>query len=360
MKKILFVGAGPNLTKNHPGGQSTASYGLMHYCSENNIHLDIIDSSQESFPYPSIGKRLFRAFKRLILCVVHLCTNKYNGAIIFSGAGSSFIEKIILAAVCRVFATKCIFFVRSGFFMSECEVAWKRKLFTKLLKIPNFIGTQGQSWSQLFKNLGVPESRIKLIPNWLSPSKQPSKHSKVYDEKSKAKLTLLFVGWIVHAKGDGDIINAIEGSNILKRHQFVFAGDGDLKKELEEKCKKASIKNTEFLGWQTSHEIEVLMKSSDIFVFPSHSEGFPNVLVEALAAALPIVTTGVGGIKDSAIDQHNALIVEVSDSHALKNSLEELIENKELRSKFSKNSLEIFKARHDLDTNCSKILDILT
>lgn len=360
MKKLLFVGAKPNLTKNHPGGQSTAAYGLIHYCSENNIHLDIIDSAQESFPYPSVSKRLFRAFKRLILILAYLCTNKYNGAIIFSGSGSSFIEKIILAAVCRLFATKSIFFVRSGFFMSECEVAWKRKFFSYLLNIPNFIGTQGHSWSQLFKNLGVPESKIKIIPNWLSPSKQPSKHSKIYDEKSNAKLMLLFVGWIVHAKGVRDIINAIEGSDILKRHQFVFAGDGELKEELEEKCKNANIKNIDFLGWQTSHEIEVLMKSSDIFVFPSHSEGFPNVIVEALAAALPIVTTGVGGIKDSAIDQHNALIVEVSDSHALRNSLEELVKNKELRSKFSKNSLKVFKERHELDTNCSKILDILT
>lgn len=359
MKNILFVGAKPNLAKNHPGGQSTAAYGLMHYCSKNNIHLDIIDSAQESFPYPSIGKRLFRAFKRLMLCLVRLCTNKYNGAIIFSGAGSSFLEKIILAAVCRVFSTKCIFFVRSGFFISECEVAWKRKLYTKLLKIPNFIGSQGQSWNQLFKNLGVHESKIKLIPNWLSPSKQPSKHSKIYDEKSNIRLKLIFVGWIVKTKGVQDIIDAIEGSSILKSHQFIFAGDGELKEELEVKCKKACIENIDFLGWQTSHEIEVLMKSSDIFVFPSHSEGFPNVIVEALAAALPIVTTGVGGIKDSAIDQHNALIIDVSDTHALRNSLEELVQNKELRNKFSKNSLEIYKERHDLETNCSKLMEIL-
>jgi len=102
------------------------------------------------------------------------------------------------------------------------------------------------------------------------------------------------------------------------------------------------------------------MKASDVFVFPSHSEGFPNVIVEALAAALPIVATGVGGIKDSAIDDYNAFIVGVADTDALKNALETLVADIGLRNKFSRNSLTVFKQRHDLNVNCKKIMDVLT
>lgn len=360
MRKVLFIGAKPDFAKNHPGGQLTASYGLLHYCHENDIQLDIIDTLQESFPYPSIGKRVFRAFKRLILCISRLSINRYDGAIIFSGAGFNFVEKILLAVVCRIFFTKTIFFVRSGFFISECEVSWKRKIFAMLLKIPNFLGSQGTSWNQLYESLGVPESKIKLIPNWLSPLKKPCTSSKIYVDQSEVKLTFLFVGWMVKAKGVSDIFDSIETSEVLKKHQFVFAGDGEMKKELEERSKHNQFQNVDFLGWQSSDEIEKLMKTSDVFVFPSHSEGFPNVIVEALAAALPIVTTGVGGIKDSAIDGYNAFIVGVSDTEALRDALEALVVDIDLRNQFSMNSLAVFKQRHDLHANCTKIMDVLT
>jgi len=360
MKKVLFIGAKPDLAKNHPGGQSTAAYGLVHYCHENDIRLDIIDSAQESFPFPSISKRMFRAFKRLILCLSRLFLNRYDGAIIFSGAGFSFLEKIFLAAVCRIFFTKTIFFVRSGFFMNDCEVSWKRKIFAVLLKIPNFLGSQGNSWNQLYESLGVPKSKTKLIPNWLSPLKQPCTSPKVYKDQSETKLTFIFVGWMVKAKGVCDIFDSIETSEVLKQHKFIFAGDGEMKKELEERSKHNRIQNVDFLGWQSSKNIEKLMKASDVFVFPSHSEGFPNVIVEALAAALPIVATGVGGIKDSAIDDYNAFIVGVADTDALKNALETLVADIGLRNKFSRNSLTVFKQRHDLNVNCKKIMDVLT
>ena len=360
MRKVLFIGAKPDLVKNHPGGQSTAAYGLLHYCYDNDIRLDIIDSAQESFPIPSIGKRVFRAFKRLILLVSRLSLNRYDGAIIFSGAGFSFIEKILLAAVCRVFFTKTIFFVRSGFFMSDCEVSWKRTMFAILLKIPKFLGSQGISWNQLYESLGVPESKIKLIPNWLSPLKQPCTSPKVYVDQLEVKLTFLFVGWMVKAKGVCDIFDSIETSEVLKRHRFVFAGDGEKKKELEERSKHNQFQNVDFLGWQSSDEIERLMKTSDVFVFPIHFEGFPNVIVEALAAALPIVTTGVGGIKDSAIDGYNAFIVGVADTDALRDALEVLVADIDLRNQFSKNSLAVFNQRHDLYANCTKMMDVLT
>ena len=197
-----------------------------------------------------------------------------------------------------------------------------------------------------------------LIPNWLSPLKHPCESPKVHSENTKAKLTYLFVGWIVESKGVREIINAIEGSEILRRHQFILAGDGDLRIELEEICNSKQLKNILFLGWQSSDRIEELMRSSDVFVFPSHAEGFPNVIVEALAAALPIVSTGVGGIEDSAIHEDNAFIVPVRDSNALKDALELLAANSDLRDRFSKNSLRIFNERHILDTNCSKIMDL--
>jgi glycosyltransferase involved in cell wall biosynthesis len=98
------------------------------------------------------------------------------------------------------------------------------------------------------------------------------------------------------------------------------------------------------------------MDNNDILVFPSYSEGFPNVIVEALSQGMPIITTDVGGISDSALHNQNAYIVPVRNSKALKKSMEKFVQNKDLIENFSKNSCKIFLKNHQ-NENCRKIFN---
>ena len=68
-KKIIYIGAKPDLENKHAGGQSTASVGLIEYATQNFIDLSIIDSAQESFPPPTFIQRLFKAFSRVFQLV---------------------------------------------------------------------------------------------------------------------------------------------------------------------------------------------------------------------------------------------------------------------------------------------------
>ena len=126
------------------------------------------------------------------------------------------------------------------------------------------------------------------------------------------------------------------------------------------RCNSRDLSNIQLLGWQSSDQVEALMKSSDVFVFPSYYEGFPNVIVEALATALPLITTAVGSIADSAVDGHNAIIVDVGDKKSLQSAMELMVKNVKLRALFSKNSLDIYYDRHSRELNCSKIVDALS
>ena len=70
-----------------------------------------------------------------------------------------------------------------------------------------------------------------------------------------------------------------------------------------------------------------IYKSADIFVAPSRSEGLGNAFVSALASRLPLVTSGVGGIADYAVDGETAWIVPPEDPKAIAEKVREILAN---------------------------------
>src|SRR5262249_35910181 len=74
-----------------------------------------------------------------------------------------------------------------------------------------------------------------------------------------------------------------------------------------------------------------LMLDSDLFVFPSYNEGQPTVLLEAMSAGLPIVTTDEGAIRDTIADGRNGYLVPKGDPAAIAGRSIELLRNEPLR-----------------------------
>ena len=67
MKRFILVGADPHGGKvAHPGGQLTACEGLIRYAEKNSLGVEVIDTTQSSFPVPPIGERLKRGFSRVL------------------------------------------------------------------------------------------------------------------------------------------------------------------------------------------------------------------------------------------------------------------------------------------------------
>lgn len=75
----------------------------------------------------------------------------------------------------------------------------------------------------------------------------------------------------------------------------------------------------------------------DLFVFPTHREGFGNVSIEAQALKVPVITTNVTGAIDTVVDGKTGFIVEKGSVEAIANKIEKLINNEKLRSKLGEN-----------------------
>lgn len=115
-----------------------------------------------------------------------------------------------------------------------------------------------------------------------------------------------------------------------------IAGDGPLRNDLEVKVKELGIEDqVKFMGYQS--DMVAFLREIDIFVLSSHYEGFGLVLVEAMAAGLPVVATDVGGVREVLIDGKTAIIVPPASEHELVMGVDYFLRHPHLAYQYGQN-----------------------
>lgn len=162
---------------------------------------------------------------------------------------------------------------------------------------------------------GIQSEHISVIPNGIDLPLKTKSDKKEYVQLRQSlgvtqeDLMVLSVGSLSKPKGHEFLLEAIP--DILESHPntvFTFAGEGQLREELETRVKELRITEaTRFLG--TRSDIPDLLKIADYFVLPSLWEGLPLALLEAMATGIPVVATKVGGIGEIIRDGYNGLLV---------------------------------------------------
>lgn len=97
--------------------------------------------------------------------------------------------------------------------------------------------------------------------------------------------------------------------------KLIFVGDGPARKELETKCKEANY-DAEFLGHKQGEELAECYASADVFAFPSFTETFGQVVLEALASGLPVVGLDAEGTRDLVTHQSTGLLLSPPHAHS--------------------------------------------
>lgn len=157
------------------------------------------------------------------------------------------------------------------------------------------------------------------------------------------KFLCLYVGRLSFEKGLDVYLEAIRKVN-CKYHEkimFLFAGDGPFRKEME----SCGIDNIKLIGFVRGEMLAQLYAESDLFVFPSGTETFGNVLLEAMASGCPCICTDSGGVMDFAKNRENAWVVPYRDSQALAEGIQKIIEEPLLRQRLSLGALRTAKVR---------------
>jgi glycosyltransferase involved in cell wall biosynthesis len=148
---------------------------------------------------------------------------------------------------------------------------------------------------------------------------------------------ILCVGRLSREKAQTDFIEAaalMRKDSPQRNIQFVIAGDGPDNQMLKNLARARLVEDRIIFAGQVA-DLAPYYKMADLVVLPSHSEGSPNVLLEAMAAGLPIIATAVGGVPEIVQHEKQALLVEKQNPSALSRSIERLLDDPSLCAQLS-------------------------
>jgi glycosyltransferase involved in cell wall biosynthesis len=181
-------------------------------------------------------------------------------------------------------------------------------------------------WQEFYATqLAVRRDRIRIMVN---PTNPPSP---VPDRARRDSVQFLFLGRINDPKGAFDLLDAYRALPATSRAaaRIVFAGDG----QVEELRRRAAEIGPDVVvhSWLDREERDHLLAASDVLVLPSHHEGVPMAILEAMAYGLPVIATPVGGIPDVIRHGREGLLVEVGNRAALTTALARMVAEPALR-----------------------------
>lgn len=152
-----------------------------------------------------------------------------------------------------------------------------------------------------------------------------------------------------HVKGHEELIKALKivRDKTDKDVRVQFVGEGTMIEAFKELAKQERVgQYVEFTGKLTTNSaVREALLNADLFVFPSHAEGLPRVLIEAMAVGLPCISTRVNGIPEL-LDDH--WLIEVGDVMVLAEKIVEMVESTEIMDAESNCNIEKAKEYTEL------------
>jgi glycosyltransferase involved in cell wall biosynthesis len=170
----------------------------------------------------------------------------------------------------------------------------------------------------------IKEFPIEVIPNGISlDSFKPSERNK--------KFTVVSTSRLIERKGLNYLIDAFaQFAKEKKDVALEMYGDGVLRKDLEDQVVQLGVTDKViFFGDISNDKMKEVLGKGHVFVLPSFNEGMSNSLLEAMASALPVIVTDVGGTREL-VDDDNGFIIRKKNSNDILKSLEVLYSTKGL------------------------------
>jgi glycosyltransferase involved in cell wall biosynthesis len=172
---------------------------------------------------------------------------------------------------------------------------------------------------------------------------------------------LLFVGRLAGVKGVPVLLDALV--ELQKNHpdlKVTFIGDGPERTTLQTRTVQMGLAEiVEFVGYKSQTEVAETLSDTDVFVLPSFAEGVPVVLMEAMVAAVPVVTTHVAGIPELVEDGTHGILTHAGDSASLTAAIEALLRDPARATEMGKAGREKVSAAFNIEQETAWLAELL-
>ncbi len=175
---------------------------------------------------------------------------------------------------------------------------------------------------------GVQPSRIRTVYEGMDVDLYP----RLQAPNLRGPAVPATIGTVAHLSPEKGLYYLVEAAALIpdvhQRLRFVIVGDGECRQALEAQVRERGLDSCfQFAGFQ--NRPGRYMKTFDVFVLPSLSEGLSSAILTAMASSLPVVASNVGGIPELIRDGENGILVPAADPIALARALERLADDQE-------------------------------
>ncbi len=198
-------------------------------------------------------------------------------------------------------------------------------------------------------------SKLKIVHCGVDPE--------LYDRPGPARpaepVELLFVGRLARVKGLMVLLDALQLIASGKALRLTIVGDGPERALLEEAARPLG-ERVRFTGYMSQQDVAEQLTRTDIFVLPSFAEGVPVVLMEAMAARVPVIATQVAGVSELVQDGEHGFLVPPGDVKTLADRIAELSGDLERRTHMGAAGREKVCAAFDIQQEAARIGTLFT
>lgn len=276
---------------------------------------------------------------------------------VHAASHASFLRKSLVLLVGRVSGAQTIFHLHGGgfrrFAQEEAGPVLRRWIRHTLEASSRVIALSG-AWAGFVREF-APRARVEIVPNAVPLP--------VSCREGRAEAgRILFLGRITPGKGVGELL---EAAALLAQHhpqmRLVLAGEGspaDLDWVRRRACELGIAERVELPGWLDGAAREAQLARAWLFCLPSHAEGLPMAMLEAMAAGCPVLASRVGAVPEALRDGADGLLVAPRDVPALAQALGQLLDDAGLRMRLAQAGRARIRMTYSTDIVCSRLAAI--
>jgi len=270
---------------------------------------------------------------------------------VHAASHASFLRKSIVLLIARRAGSKTIFHLHGGGFRHFATAesgALMRRWIRHTLEASSVVIALSDNWARFVHGF-APGARVAVVPNAVPlPPLAP------WGEQAPARI--LFLGRIEAAKGVFDLLGA--GARLARDFpalRLVFGGEGDVGALRRRAAELGIAERIDVPGWLDAAGRDRELAQAAVFCLPSHAEGLPMAMLEAMAAGRAVVASGVGAIPDTLRDGENGVLVPPRDEGALAAALARVLGDDALRERLARRARMTIEQHYSTEVVCGQL-----
>jgi len=269
-----------------------------------------------------------------------------------ASSGASFVRKSLVLLLARASGCKTIFHLHGGSFRQyalERSGSLMRRWIRHTLERSSLVIALSDSWAAFLRGF-APRARVAVLPNAVP---LPAASATALDE---VPCRILFLGRLAPAKGTAELLQAV--ALLAPRFpglRLVLGGSGDLDAIRRTAAALGVADRIDLPGWLDGAQRDAELARASVFCLPSHAEGLPMAVLEAMAAGKAVLASSVGGIPELLQDGVNGLLVPPHDADALAAALARLLGDDSLRRQLGAAARATVEAQYSTQAVCGRL-----